>query len=88
MAEQLVPVRTSEGPALTAEFGVHGLVPHCAVPDVVEELDGVVAGVAEDVQGGLHCYGGLGFAVSEERSVEGLPYTLFPCAESRGLAPA
>lgn len=60
VAEQLIPVRPSEGLAMAAEFGVHGFVPHRAVPDVGEKLHGVVAGVAEDGKGGLHrCDGRL-----------------------------
>lgn len=54
VAEQLVPVVTSEGRADGAEFGVDGRVPEGAVGDIGEELDGVVAGVAEGGEGGLH----------------------------------
>ena len=54
MAEELVPVLEGEGGAERAEFGVHGGVPEGAVADVGEELDGVVAGVAEGVEGELH----------------------------------
>lgn len=54
VAEQLIPVRPSEGLAVAAEFGVHGFVPHRAVPDVGEKLHGGLAGVAEDGKCGLH----------------------------------
>ena len=52
--EQLVPVRAGEVPAPVAELGIYGFVPHSTIADVGEELDGVVAGVAEDVEGALH----------------------------------
>lgn len=54
VAEQLVPVATGEGRADGAEFGVDGGVPEGAVSDIGEELDGVIAGVAEGGEGGLH----------------------------------
>ncbi len=54
-AQQANPVSAGEVGPLAKVFGVHGLVPHVAVADVGEEGGGVVAVVAQDVQGCLHC---------------------------------
>ena len=54
-AQQLVPVGAREAWALAQVFGVHCLVPHVAVADVGKEDGGVVAIVAQDVQGCLYC---------------------------------
>ena len=53
--KELVPVAEGEGGATVEVFGVEGCVPEIAVLGVGEEDGGVVAGVAEDVEGGLHC---------------------------------
>ena len=52
-AEQGVPLFAREGGPLGEKFGVLGGVPGGAVVDVGEPGDGVVAAVAEDVEGGL-----------------------------------
>jgi len=53
-AQQAIPVGAGEAGALAEVFGVHGFVPHVAVADVGEEGGGVVAVVAQDVQGCLY----------------------------------
>ena len=97
--EQLVPVGARVAGAVAEVFGVHRLVPHVAVADVGEEDGGVVAVVAEDVQGGLDCCFRNGLLSVSDRGkmnrwsisthihgviVNRTTYTLYQCVGNQG----